>query len=148
MVEFYGGYNAPVTRAIDAGALQFNNVRFSLYDDAAGILSSSTFTITGALTVNGSLTLTYGGGGTDLDTMVLNSGTIYVKGNFAGSMPRTSGTTAITLNGTLAQTISASDSPNGTFTIDKASGLASISAATVIGSAVVPRAGGLQTGGA
>src|SRR3990172_531275 len=146
-VEFYGGYNATVTRAIDAGALQFNNVQFSLYDDAAGILSSSTFTITGALTVNGSLTLTYGGGGTDLDTMVLNNGTIYVKGNFAGSMPRTSGTTAITLDGTLDQTISASDSPNGTFTIDKASGLASISAAATLGSAFVVQQGTFNTGG-
>src|SRR3990172_3893876 len=146
-VEFYGGSNATVTRAIDAGALQFNNVQFFLYDNATGVLSSSTFTLTGDLTVNGSLTLTFGGGGTDLDTMVLNNGTIYVKGNFAGTMPRTSGTTAITLNGTLDQTISASDTPAGTFTIDKASGLASLSAATTIYAPFVLQQGTFNTGG-
>src|SRR3990172_12251931 len=144
-VEFYGGSNATVSRSIDAGALQFNNVQFYLYDSTA-IAYTSTFTLTGDLTVNGNLTLYYSGAGTT-DSMVLNGGTIYIKGNFAGSMPRTSGTTAITLDGTLDQTISASDTPAGTFTIDKASGLASLSAATVISAPFVLQQGTFNTGG-
>jgi len=124
-VVFYGGTDATVTRAITTNGALFNNVTFYLYDSSTSAFTS-TFNITGNLNVGGNLAFTYYAGSYNDDSMYIN-GTIYAKGNITGTMPRVYGNATITLDGTVDQTIgSVSDIPEGTFTINKTSGIVSL----------------------
>jgi hypothetical protein len=68
--------------------------------------------------VDGTLTIT--------DATGLDSGTIAVAGHVFSTDASVGGTASITLDGTADQTINVLDIPNGTFTINKASGIATL----------------------
>ena len=107
-----GHYTADVT-----GGIGFNNV-------TVNISNIRTLTISGGtLDVNGNLTIS---------SVSVMTGPITVAGNLSSTVGGVSGTATITLDGTGSQTITVNsgatnyDLPDGTFTINKASGTASL----------------------
>jgi hypothetical protein len=68
--------------------------------------------------VDGTLTIT--------DVTSIDTGTIAVAGHVFSTDASVGGTASITLDGTADQTINVLDIPNGTFTINKASGIATL----------------------
>ena len=103
---------------VSSSGMSFNNLAV---DQGAWNL-----TLAGDVTVSGDLTLT------SVDS--ITSGTFLVGGNLTSSDATVSGTTAITLNGTAAQSISAggTDLPDGTLTINKLSGEATLAAPLIL----------------
>jgi hypothetical protein len=97
-------------QTVNAGSMSFYHVTF----DTGG----SSITISGTMDVNGTLTIT--------DVASIDTGTIAVAGNVTSTDAIVSGTASITLDGTADQTINVLDIPNGTFTINKASGTATL----------------------
>jgi hypothetical protein len=100
-------------KSINSGAMSFNNLTVNS--------NVSTLTITGTVDVNGNLAIS--------SANTVNGGTIAIAGNFSSSDTTVYGTTAITLDGTGAQTINmagGADIPEGTFTINKSSGTATL----------------------
>ena len=98
---------------VNASAMAFNNVNIAV--------GAMTLNVTGVLDVNGNLNLTSAG--------MINGGTLTVAGNLISSDTAVDGTTAITLDGAGAQSINTGgtgDLPNGTFTINKSSGTATL----------------------
>ncbi len=117
-----GFTNTTATTTVSAGATAFNNVNIAV--------SGMTLNVTGALDVNGNLNLTSAG--------TINGGAITVAGNLTSADTAVDGTTTITLDGTAAQSINTSatgDLPDGTFTINKASGTATLASALALNGA-------------
>lgn len=107
---------------VNSGATAFNNV--SINSGAGG-----TLTVTGTATVSGNLTITSIG--------AISGGTIAVAGNLTSTDTTVMGTAAITLNGAGTQAITATgaDLPDGTLTINKASGTATLASALTLNGA-------------
>jgi len=125
------------TYTINSGSMSFNDVVFS---------GAGTDTITGTMDINGAVTFS--------SLVALNGGTLTVGGNVTATDTAVSGTTALTLDGTGAQTITATggtgDLPNGTFTINKASGTATLTTNLTLplsSQAMVIAQGTFDTGG-
>ena len=106
---------------VSASGVSFNNVTISITDNTR-------FNVTGTMDINGDLTFTLGFG--------VRSGTITVAGDITSTDTSlggegNSGATAFTLDGTGAQTITATNAslPAGNFTINKAAGTVSLGSA-------------------
>ncbi|GEM_PF-1840224 len=99
--------------SVNSGTMAFNDVEF----DKGGF----SITVTGTMDINGNLTFT--------SASNVNTGTFTVAGNLTSADVEIFGTAAITLDGTGTQNINVTgDLPDGTFTINKASGTAVLTA--------------------
>jgi len=134
-----GTFTAPATMSlgtldITSGAtFNHSNGKITITGDMSGEVGASlydleytktdlTLTIsTGTMTVLRHLTFSSA-------TSAAIYGTIYVGGNLTSTCPNATGTSSISLNGTGTQTITATDLPNGTLVINKASGSAILGA--------------------
>ena len=104
---------------VDSGAMAFNNVTIAK--------GSFSVTVTGTMDVNGSLTIT--------TVANISTGTIAVAGNVTSTDTGVAGTGTVMLDGTGAQTITAAggaEFPDGGFTINKASGTATLASDLVL----------------
>lgn len=111
------------TTTVSAGAMTFNNVNIAV--------GGMTLNVTGTLDVNGNFNITSAG--------ALGGGAITVAGNLSSVDTSVSGTATITLDGSGAQSITATianaDLPNGTLTINKASGTATLASNLILNGA-------------
>ncbi|TPW13257.1 MAG: autotransporter-associated beta strand repeat-containing protein, partial [Halothiobacillaceae bacterium] len=113
-------------RTLNAGSMAFNNVTINMPYCCGG----GTVTVSGTMTVGGNFSL--------IGAQTINGGTIAIAGHLTSTdTDGISGTTAITLNGTSAQTITTGtgDLPDGAFTINKISGTATLAANLTLNSA-------------
>ena len=97
---------------VNAGSTSFYHVTIDI--------SAQSLAVTGTMTVGGDFIIT--------SASTLGGGTIAVAGNVTSTDAVVNGTASITLNGTGAQTITVAgaDLPEGTFTINKPSGAATL----------------------
>ena len=122
-VQFYASAGNGVAMTVNAGAMSFNNVTvdMSVWD----------LTITGTMIVTGNFTIT------SVDSV--SGGTIAVGGNLITADTTVNGSTNITFNGTGVQTIAATvanaDLPNGTLTISKTAGTATLASNLILNGA-------------
>ncbi|HEX4922906.1 MAG TPA: Ig-like domain-containing protein, partial [Bdellovibrionales bacterium] len=115
-IQFMG----PPSATVNAGTTVFNDIAFQKG-------GGSTLTIQGSLIAGANATINNTGG-------LLDGGTLEVRGNLTVTANNGGGATAITMNGTGAQTITHSGGtmPGGTFTINKASGTATLASALTL----------------
>jgi hypothetical protein len=105
------------SQTISSGAMSFNNVTFDFYHGAI-------MTVSGTMDINGNVVMKRNLG------CIINGGTITIAGNLTSTTAGTSGTLAIVLDGTGTQNISVGTNTitSGTFTVNKASGAAVLTA--------------------
>lgn len=113
-------FSGPSAKTVNSGAMVFNNVAVNI--------APWDMTVTGIMEVAGNLIIT--------SVTSISGGTINVGGDLISTDVAVSGNVAITLNGSGAQSITATgaDLPNGLLTVNKASGTATLASNLILNS--------------